>query len=66
MLSITRNGNGVGFAFFGLEEDGSFSIWMNDHETLGYDPANIHRGDKIRVTCFLNHGDALTTNYVVR
>ena len=66
ILSVLRNGQGRGYAFFGLEEDGTFSIWMGDQGTLGYDPANIHRGDKIRVTCNLANGDSLTTNYVVR
>ncbi len=65
-LFVLRNGESRGYAFLGLEADGSFSIWMGDGETLGYDPANIHRGDKIRVTCNLAKGDALTTNYVVR
>jgi hypothetical protein len=66
MLTVTRDGHRVGFAVFGLEEDGTFSIWMGGDETLGYDPANIHRGDKVRVTCFLNQGDAVTKNFVVR
>lgn len=65
-LVVLRNGNAVGIANFEPDEDGTFSVWMGDDETLGYDPANIHRGDKVRVTCILVKGDSSTKNFVVR
>jgi hypothetical protein len=64
-LEVIRDGRGVGYAHFGTEDDGSFSIFMGEGETLGYDPANIHGGDKIRVTCLLAKGDALVKSIIV-
>jgi hypothetical protein len=64
-IDVFRSGKNVGRAHTGVAKDGTFSEWMNDEETLGYDPANIHHSDKIRVNCGTAKGDRIARSLIV-
>jgi hypothetical protein len=65
-MTIYRNGNSIGYtAFLDTDAQGNFSVWFGDEETLGYDPANIRRGDKIEVVCMTVHRDQIIKRFVV-
>jgi len=63
-VEVWRSGHRVGYAF-SFSDDGFFDVSFGDPEGFGYDPANIHGGDKIRVRCNLATGDFLTKNFIV-
>jgi hypothetical protein len=65
-ISILRSGNQIGgIGYLGTDEDGFFDVWFGDEETLGFDPANIRHGDRVKVTCGTVKGDFVTKSYLV-
>jgi hypothetical protein len=64
-ITVYRSGNWIGWSFLDTDDDGYFSVWFGDDETLGYDPANIRHGDRITVMCGVPHGDWITKSFIV-
>jgi hypothetical protein len=63
---VYRSGQWVGSSWSpDVDDQGNFSVWFGDEETLGFDPANVRHGDRIRVTCVLARGDFTTKWYTV-
>lgn len=65
-ISVYRSGNQIGYsALLDTDDQGYFSVWFGDEETLGYDPANIRHGDRIEVVCGTPHEDHIAKRFVV-